>query len=1110
MKTTTNFYLGFGFVLALLGCCDTARAQNNTLAANPQQLTFNTQPGVIPTPQALLITSTQGPIAATVATTSTNNWLTVAPTSGSTPFSLTVSVGATAPLSGTDVGFINISSSGAFLSVPVVLNVSSGGGTSAITATPNSLSFSFAAGSTVPSTQQLSLTSNSASVTSFTATAITSNGGNWLTIAPTSGTLPFGVQVTVNPVALQGAGPFSGVVAINAPGTNGISVPILVTIAGTPTINVNPSTVSLGYQIGTSAPQPFNIAVSSSTGTNVAYTVSAKTTNCGSNWIVLSQQSGVTPGTITAQINTAGLINSAACAGEIDISAPGATNPSIVVPVNILVSSLPLLLGPATGPTFNYQLGSSAIPAAQNVQISSSGSALTFNASAAASSGGPNFLVVSPVVGTTPQALSLALNPAILSSIGPGTYSETVTIASPGAGNGPLTFPVTLVVNSSATLTSTAPALNFNYQTGQALPSSQTFVVGSNGGPLNFQVAANTTSCSGFLSATPANGNTFSQGQVVVSVNTAGITPQACAGNITVTVPNSSTPPLVIPVTLNVSNTPLLSVGQGSINATVTAGSTAATIPVSVTSTNPTVQLQFSATAATSPIGLTWLQVSPNSGNTPSNLLVTLNPNGLAPGAYTGTITVSSSTPNVPAQTINVTLTVATSTVIPTANSLSFTQSLGGPVPASQSVQINGVPSGTTIGVLSTMFNGTGWLSASVTGTNITVTANGSQLQQGTYSGVVTVIIPGATNSPLSIPVTLTVGSAQTLSVSSGTVNFSYQAGSATFPSAQSVQVTTNGASVTFSAVFNANTGGNFVTVSPTSGNTPGTLSLTLNQSVVSALAAGSYSGTVAVTSPSITGTQNITVNLTVTPQTPPVINTITSSATLQSGPISPGELVSLFGAAIAPSAAASGVIFQPTAAGTVPTTLGGVTVTFNNVLAPLLYVSPTQINAVVPYEVAGQINVNVVVKVGTVTSAAFQVLVVNTTPAIFALTGNGNGQGAILNQNLTVNGSGNPAAKGSVIVIYATGEGQIVPVPATGAITSGVAPFPKPVANVSLTVGGQAATPVFVGEAPTLVSGVLQINAIVPTNIGSGNQQIVLTIGNSTNNLQVVTVAVQ
>ena len=134
----------------------------------------------------------------------------------------------------------------------------------------------------------------------------------------------------------------------------------------------------------------------------------------------------------------------------------------------------------------------------------------------------------------------------------------------------------------------------------------------------------------------------------------------------------------------------------------------------------------------------------------------------------------------------------------------------------------------------------------------------------------------------------------------------------------------------------------------------------------------------------------------------------------------------------------------------------------------------------------------------------------VNTTPAIFALTGNGNGQGAILNQNLTVNGSANPAAKGSVIVIYATGEGQIVPVPATGAITSGVAPFPKPVANVSLTIGGQTATPVFVGEAPTLVSGVLQINAIVPTNIGSGNQQIVLTIGNNTNNLQVVTVAVQ
>jgi uncharacterized protein (TIGR03437 family) len=545
----------------------------------------------------------------------------------------------------------------------------------------------------------------------------------------------------------------------------------------------------------------------------------------------------------------------------------------------------------------------------------------------------------------------------------------------------------------------------------------------------------------------------------------------------------------------------------------VLAGASATTQTVSVSSTDPNNQLPFTALVSTNPIGLTWLSVVPNSGNTPSNLQVTLNPANLAPGTYTGSLTVSSTAPNVPAQTIPVTLVVVSSTASATPSSLTFTQSIGGSQPASQTITIAGVPAGTTIGALTTMLNGTGWLTASVSGNTVTVNANGSQLSQGAYQGVVTVIVPGAGNSPLYVPVTLSVGPAPTLSVTPTTVNFTYVSGAAALPAAQIVQVTSNG-SVTFNASFTpaasiANRG-NFITVTPASGTTPSALTLAVNGSIVPTLPPGTYSGTVTVSSPNI-ASQTVNVTLTVSAAPAPVIMAITNAASLQAGPISPGEIVSIFGSNVGPATPPGGVLFSLTPSGMVPTNLGGVTVTFNGVAAPLLFVNALQINAIVPYEIAGQTNANIVVSFGGSNSATLQAGVVDTRPAIFSLSQGGSGQGAILNQDYSVNGTNKPAAKGSVIQIFGTGEGQLVPSVATGSVTPGVAPFPKPVATpINVTIGGQPAQIQYAGEAPTLVSGVIQINAMVPNSVASGNQPVVVTIGTNTNNTQSITVAVQ
>jgi uncharacterized protein (TIGR03437 family) len=1109
-----------GLIAATLCCLDTVDAQTNTVVASPPQLTFNTQTGVTTPAQTVLLNTSSGVANISVTSFSENSWLQVSSSSSTTPALLTVSIGAGAPTSGVAAGFINVQSGTSTLSIPVTLNANSGGVASPISGTPNSLSFVFAPGSTAEQTQTVSLASSNSAATNFTATPVTYSGSQWLIVNPGAGSLPGTLQVSVNPGGLlNNPGTFDGAVAVNAPGTTGIIVPVLVTIQGTPSVIVSPSQLSFGYQVGTAVPTGQTLTLTSSTGVTVPFTASAQSTtaNCG-NWIVLSQNSGATPSTLTVEANTVGLASGvSSCTGNVVITATTAATTQITIPVTLLVSTLPLIEAPTTPVTFNYQLGG-VTPSAQTVQITSTTSGLPITVSAAPTSAGTaNFLEVTPATGTTSQALTLSINSNILASLGPGTYSETVTISG-AAGNSPQTFAVALTVSSNPGLTTSLPSLNFNYQVGGTLPAkqSQTITVNSSGAPLNYQVAANTTNCSGFLSATPASGGTLSanQNQVIVSVNAQGITPQVCSGNVTLTVPGSTAAPLVIPVTFNVSNTVLLNLSQSAISLTAIANATAAsTQSISVTSTNGTA-LPFTATATTSPAGLAWLAVTPNSGSTPSNLQVTINPAGLGIGVYTGSINVSSSTVNVPAQTIAVTLTVVSSTATASQTSLTFTQAAGAAAPNSQSFQIAGVPSGTTIGAVATVLSGqsTNWLTATVSGNTVTVTANGSQLAQGTYSGVVTVLIPGAGGSPLYVPVTLNVtATTSSITLSSNTATFNIAAGSTSLPGSQTVQVTSTvtGSSEPFAATFIPSSGGNFLTVSPTSGNTSGTLTLALNSSVVSTLAAGTYTGDVQVTS-GTGAVQTVLVTLTVSPAGTPIVGSIDSAASFQSGTVSPGEIVTIFGSNLGPATPALGTSFTPTG-NTVPTTLANVSVTFNNVPAPIIFVAPGQINAIVPYEVAGQTSVPVVVKSNGITSASFTVQVAPVIPAIFSLSENGNGQGAILNSDASVNGSGNPAAPGSIISIYATGEGQIVPAGATGCITGGTLPLPTPVGAVSVTIGGEPATPItYAGEAPDEVCGIMQINATVPSNLTAGAQPVVLTIGTATNSGQAITVVVK
>ena len=139
------------------------------------------------------------------------------------------------------------------------------------------------------------------------------------------------------------------------------------------------------------------------------------------------------------------------------------------------------------------------------------------------------------------------------------------------------------------------------------------------------------------------------------------------------------------------------------------------------------------------------------------------------------------------------------------------------------------------------------------------------------------------------------------------------------------------------------------------------------------------------------------------------------------------------------------------------PTTLDNVVVNFDGYAAPLIYVSPGQINAIVPYEISGQTVTNFVVSQQGVSSAPLALRVAATVPAIYSAGQTGSGPGAILNADNSSNNSSDPAAPGSIIQIFATGEGLSEDA-STGSITPPLPPFRLPLAPVSVTIGGVTA----------------------------------------------------
>ena len=208
-----------------------------------------------------------------------------------------------------------------------------------------------------------------------------------------------------------------------------------------------------------------------------------------------------------------------------------------------------------------------------------------------------------------------------------------------------------------------------------------------------------------------------------------------------------------------------------------------------------------------------------------------------------------------------------------------------------------------------------------------------------------------------------------------------------------------------------------------------------------------------------------------------PQITGITNGASFQTGAVSPGLIVVVFGARFGATPLATFELSPDDAFFT--NQLAETRLLFDDVPSPMIYSVNGQISGIVPYAVAGKQRVQAVVEYQGRRSAPFGVDVLPTAPAIFTQTADGSGAAAILNEDFTLNTPFAPAGRGSVIQIYATGEGQTEPPGVDGKLTT--LPLPDTIAPVQVFIGGAVAEVLYKGGAPGLVAGLVQVNALVP-----------------------------
>ncbi|MGA2598421.1 MAG: putative Ig domain-containing protein [Bryobacteraceae bacterium] len=749
------------------------------------------------------------------------------------------------------------------------------------------------------------------------------------------------------------------------------------------------------------------------------------------------------------------------------------------------------------GQTFTVNQSGSSGPAPLTIVTGSNlpgGIATSAYSAALSASGGQPPYSWQVTAGSLPSGLTLTSSSGAIGGTPASAGTTTVTITVTDSAGG---------VQSQAFTIAVAPA-----GTGITITNSG-FPNGTAGVPYQQVLTYASAQCGSPFAAPPAFA--FVSGTLPIGLSVQSIgdgyaisgTPTA-AGiyNFTLSVSNScgQTGTGAFSITINgPGNTSALSANPQSLTFNVVQTGQPQAQQVLVSSSGGSVGISINSSTSS---GGSWFGVALSAQTTPATLNVTIgNYLTLTPGTYQGSITVL--TPNLASLTIPVTLNVTAAALSVTPNALTFTLPLN--TTAQQTVSFSAGSSAEQIASTAVTASGGNWLTvlpaSGTTPGTATVSANTSGLTAGKYMGTVTIAAPGAS---VQVQVTLNV-TPITLAVDEQSLTFAYTQGATTPPASSTVNIISSGAAVPVAITASTVSGGTWLFVTPSGGQAATAVTVSVSPS---GLAVGTYTGAVMIapTDPAI-NTIQIPVTLTVSPGAGPVINGVTNAASGTPGQVSPGEFITIYGSAMAQSTPSKLTL---TAANTISTSLAGTQVLFDGIAAPLTYVSATQINAIVPYELYGKTATQLQVAYNSVPSTPVSLGVATSAPGIFiGPPPNASAQAAALNQDFSVNSSTNGAAAGSTIILYGTGEGQTSPTGVTGSITGATLPLPLPLLPVTVRIGGLPAVLEYAGEAPGLAAGLFQVNAQIPDTVPHGTQvPVTITIGDVISNRVSIAIA--
>lgn len=736
------------------------------------------------------------------------------------------------------------------------------------------------------------------------------------------------------------------------------------------------------------------------------------------------------------------------------------------------------------------------------------------------------WLQVNPSNGASPRLIQVVADPA---GLAPMTYQSTLTVNVPNGRPSSINVAVTFTVTSalSPVLSIDKASLSFPFPIQGSARSQTVTVSNAGGGTLPFTARATTSSGGNWLtvSATSAQALPGSPVAIAVTANPSGLAPGAYSGQVTVT-SGAQSQTVAVTMTISVLSQAILLSQSGLSFLAVQNGGVVPSQSFAVM--NIGTGMVNWTTSTTTLTGGNWLEVTPSSGSsdasaeTSPRVTVSVNASSLPAGVYYGLVLVDApGAANTP-QVLTVFLQVLSSNafIAPVVQpaQLLFTATAGGESPGSQLIQAyNIVPGAKSFQSQISADTGLSLITLPQDATldpqqptSIVVQPITTGLSAGVYNGTVTLQFSDGTVS--AVQVSVIVSNAGGTSASARNSKSEPADSTPCTPSKLVPALTTLGQTFTVSAGWPAALVVNVkddcgmpmqptgsVTVSFSNGDAELSLQSQGSGSWESTWQTGNATTDVTLTvqaaNQGLSGNEAVNGSL-ASQQQPPVFGNsgIVSAATAVSfTALAPGSAISIYGNMLAESAASAETLPLPsqlvntdTQVFVSGTTAAGTSTGLLNV--PLYYVSPNQVNALIPYEVSVDTSLQLLVQRGPTLSVPVQINTAQAQPAVFSISGEPGSAGLIQvypaagGQPYFASAS-EPAHAGDTIVLYCTGLGTVNPAIADGAAPSQLS---NTTSKPQLMIGGQSAQVEFSGLAPGF-AGLYQVNAVVPSGTQTG-----------------------